>query len=875
VYDLTDTEMMEALRPTIEDAQPVGSQQAALDYLGKRGTGVGVLRPKRLEYARELLEKELLPHIGMGPGLEVKKAYFIGYMAHRLLLLALGRRPEDDRDHYANKRMDLGGPLLAALFRQLFRKLCQDVRGYVQKCVDGGREINLPFAIKGGTITRGLRYSLATGNWGMQGTSNVRPGVSQVLSRLTYASTLSHLRRVNSPIGREGKLAKPRQLHNSLWGMMCPAETPEGQACGLVKNLALMAYITVGASSGPVLEFLEEWTTEPLEEVAPSVIPTSTKVFVNGVWVGVHRNPAELVATLRHLRRQTDVNSEVGVIHDIRLQELRLFTDFGRTSRPLFIVQQQQLLIRKSHIRRLAEGETHPYGWSDLVAAGVVEYVDTEEEETTMIAMTIDDLRAARASPATAYCTSYTHCEIHPAMILGVCASIVPFPDHNQSPRNTYQSAMGKQAMGLYASNFQLRMDTQGFVLYYPQKPLVTTRSMEYLRFRELPAGINTIVAIACYSGYNQEDSLMMSQSSIDRGFFRSIFYRAYRDEEKKSGGSLAKEEIERPDRAVTQGMRHATYDKLDDDGLAAPGTRVSGEDIIVGKTVPLAEEPGGGAAGAAQRFSKRDASLPLRNAEAGVVDQVALTTGEQGQKFVKLRVRSICVPQVGDKFASRHGQKGTVGITYTQEDLPFARDGMVPDLIVNPHAIPSRMTIGHLVEALLSKVAALTGREGDATPFTAVTVENISQLLHASGYQGKGWEAMYNGHTGRPMEAQVFLNPTYYQRLKHMVDFKIHSRGRGPTQILTRQPVEGRARDGGLRFGEMERDWCAHRPPFPPPAAGCGCCRCRAAAPPPQPSAAPPPALLQAAAAAAAAQGEGSRGGEPAASRRPASPCL
>ena len=382
-------------------------------------------------------------------------------------------------------------------------------------------------------------------------------------------------------------------------------------------------------------------------------------------------------------------------------------------------------------------------------------------------------------------------------------------------------------------------MDTQAYALSYPQKPLVTTRAMEHLHFRELPAGINAIVAIACYSGYNQEDSMMMNQSSIDRVFFRSAFYRCYRAEEKRAG-ALVQEVIEVPDRATTVAMRHGTYDKLDADGIAPPGTRVSGEDVVIGKTVPLPEE----APGVAQRFTKRDASVCLRNSESGVVDAVAVTTGADGQRFVKMRVRSVRVPQVGDKFASRHGQKGTIGITYTQEDMPWTAEGIVPDLIINPHAIPSRMTIGHLVEALMSKVSSLVGKEGDATPFTAVAVEDVSRMLHACGYQARGWETMYSGHTGRALHEAIFLNPTYYQRLKHMVrswvffsrkffeffsgffcfffssvdfsshlffhaskknstktliqvDDKIHARGRGPVQILTRQPVEGRARDG------------------------------------------------------------------------------
>ncbi|KAK1375315.1 DNA-directed RNA polymerase subunit beta [Heracleum sosnowskyi] len=379
-----------------------------------------------------------------------------------------------------------------------------------------------------------------------------------------------------------------------------------------------------------------------------------------------------------------------------------------------------------------------------------------------MISMTINDLRNARENPEEAYSSTYTHCEIHPSLILGVCASIIPFPDHNQSPRNTYQSAMGKQAMGIYASNFQFRMDTLAYVLYYPQKPLVTTRVMEHLNFRQLPAGINAIVAIASYSGYNQEDSVIMNQSSIDRGFFRSISYRSYRDEEKKMG-TLNKENFCRPDRANTMDMHHGSYEKLDDDGLASPGTRVLGEDVIIGKTTPIDQDDTTALGQAASRYTRRDHSTSLRHSETGMVDQVLLTTNADGLRFVKVRVRSVRVPQIGDKFSSRHGQKGTVGMTYTQEDMPWTAEGITPDVIVNPHAIPTRMTIGQLIECIMGKVAAHMGKEGDATPFTDVTVDNISKALHKCGYQMRGFETM--------------------------------------------QPAEGRSRGGCLRFGEMERD--------------------------------------------------------------------
>lgn len=840
-YDQNDWQMLEALKPCIEEGFFVQGRQVALDFIGRRGSVTGINREKRVRYARDILQKELLPHITQQEGYETRKAFFLGYMVHRLLMVALDRRDQDDRDHFGKKRLDLAGPLLANLFRMLFKKLTRDIFRYMQKCVESNKDFNLTLAVKSNTITNGLKYSLATGNWGDQKRAmSTKAGVSQVLNRYTFSSTLSHLRRTNTPIGKDGKIAKPRQLHNTHWGLVCPAETPEGQACGLVKNLSLTTCISVGSPSDPIIYFLEEWGMEPLEDFVPHANNNATRVFVNGVWIGVHREPTLLTETMRNLRRRGDISPEITIVRDIREKELKILTDAGRIYRPLFVVETNEesprygeLKLTKDHVYQLMNTEDNQltpdspdyFGWSSLVSNGIVEYVDGEEEETVMIAMTPEDLEIKRLTsqgvsmeelkqPADAAqrlktfqsrSHLFTHCEIHPSMILGICASIIPFPDHNQSPRNTYQSAMGKQAMGVFLTNYSVRMDTMANILYYPQKPLATTRSMEYLKFRELPAGQNAIVAILCYSGYNQEDSVIMNQSSIDRGLFRSLFFRTYLDQERRIGMSVV-EEFEKPTRADTLRLKHGTYDKLDDDGLVVPGMRVSGEDIIIGKTAPI--PPDTEELGQRTRFhTKRDASTPLRSTESGIVDQVLLTTNQEGLRFVKVRMRTTKVPQIGDKFASRHGQKGTIGITYRHEDMPFTAEGIVPDLIINPHAIPSRMTVAHLIECLLSKVSALTGLEGDATPFTDVTVDAVSQLLREHGYQSRGFEVMYNGHTGKKLMAQVFFGPTYYQRLRHMVDDKIHARARGPVQILTRQPVEGRSRDGGLRFGEMERD--------------------------------------------------------------------
>ncbi|RDA84724.1 hypothetical protein CP532_5247 [Ophiocordyceps camponoti-leonardi (nom. inval.)] len=844
-YDRKDSQMLEMLRPCIEEAFCVQDREVALDFIGKRGNRdqAGLGREKRVRVAKDILQKETLPHISQTEGSETRKAFFLGYMVHKLLQCALGRREPDDRDHFGKKRLDLAGPLLAKLFRGIVRRMNTELSNYLRRCVEGNRHFNLAVGIKPGTLSNGLKYSLATGNWGDQKkAASSTAGVSQVLNRYTFASTLSHLRRTNTPIGRDGKLAKPRQLHNTHWGLVCPAETPEGQACGLVKNLSLMCYVSVGSPSEPLIEFMINRGMEVVEEYEPLRYPHATKIFVNGVWVGVHQDPKHLVNQVLDTRRKSYLQFEVSLIREIRDQEFKIFSDAGRVMRPVFTVQQEDdaetgvekghLVLTKELVNRLAKEQAEPpedpstkLGWEGLIRAGAVEYLDAEEEETSMICMTPEDLELYRlqktgnpvdedpgddlnkrlktkTNPTT---HMYTHCEIHPSMILGICASIIPFPDHNQSPRNTYQSAMGKQAMGFFLTNYSRRMDTMSNILYYPQKPLATTRSMEFLKFRELPAGQNAIVAIACYSGYNQEDSVIMNQSSIDRGLFRSLFFRSYSDQEKKVGLNYT-EIFEKPFHQSTLRMKHGTYDKLDDDGIVSPGVRVSGEDIIIGKTAPIDQESQdlGTRTSVHQR---RDISTPLRSTENGIIDSVVVTVNADNVKYVKVRVRTTKIPQIGDKFASRHGQKGTIGVTYRQEDMPFTREGVTPDIIINPHAIPSRMTIAHLIECLLSKVSTLEGMEGDATPFTDVTVDSVSELLRKHGYQSRGFEIMYNGHTGRKLRAQVFFGPTYYQRLRHMVDDKIHARARGPVQIMTRQPVEGRARDGGLRFGEMERD--------------------------------------------------------------------
>ena len=811
VFDESDNSFKELLRPSIElFSSDYKDKDECLEYLGNRATkGTADSREKRIKRAEEILRKDMLSHVSIERGAESKKAFFIGYMIYRLGNCALGRAFGDDRDHYGKKRLDMSGVLLTGIFRQYFRNFLKSVESNIKDKLKNDKtgRINLEDVFDTNIITNGMKYALATGNWGKNRVGVVlKTGVAQVLQRLTFMSSLSHLRRLNTPLEKTGKITKPRQLHNTHWGMLCPAETPEGQACGLVKNLSLMAFVSVGTPSKLIQRDLDEIPDfQKLSELSPESIRGKSKIFINGSWVGITNNPEDIMKRLVGQRRKDDISKEISIVNNFMNKEIRIYTDSGRSLRPLFVVEKyknennetsSRLKITKQDIRDLTDQKMK---FDDLVDNGVIEFLDVEEEESSMIAMKITDLVNNRH-----YCTTYTHCEIHPAMILGVAASIIPFPDHNQSPRNVYQSAMGKQAIGIYSTNFNMRMDTLSYLLFYPQKPLVVTQSMEFLKFKALPAGINAIVAIMCYTGYNQEDSVIMNQSSIDRGLFRSAFFRTYTSEQRIES-KLKNEQFEVPDRRQVSKYRMGNYGKLDCEGLIPPGTKVRGDDIIIGKTGLIQYDEDDEKAGIIKR--KTDLSEAIRPSEEGTIESVMLTTNRSGYTIAKVKCRSVRIPQIGDKFASRHGQKGTIGMTYRQEDMPFSMEGITPDIIVNPHAIPSRMTIGHLIECLNSKVAALRGLEGDSTPFTSVTVDRIANHLHQLGYQKHGNETIFNGFTGRKVDMLIFFGPTYYQRLKHMVDDKIFSRARGPVQILTRQPTEGRARSGGLRFGEMERD--------------------------------------------------------------------
>ena len=815
IDDEKNKELLKALQASIIESNTCMTKEDAIKYITSyvmftpinmdKETGIR----KKAEFTADILSNDLFPHCTTVE----QKIYFLGYTANMLLKTSFDLMKQDDRDSYLNKRVDLTGVLLNNLFRNYFNKLVKDMEKQVVKEINTGswrstddylniiNMTNIYKIIKSTTIENGIKRALSTGDFGIKHVNNSnKVGVAQVLNRLTYVSSLSHARRISTPVDKSGKLIPPRKLHNTSWGFLCPAETPEGQSVGVVKNLSYMTHVTIHSNSGPLYDYVLP-NIIPVQNLTAREMYEKTKVFINGAWVGISENPVELYQMLKEKKYMGIINVYTSVVFDYKFNEIRVCNDAGRLTRPLLRVRDNNILIKKRIIDDIKSGKV---GWNDLITncsigESIIEYIDPEEQSWSMIAMKPTDLIESGDEKEM---FKHTHCEIHPSTIFGVLASCIPFPEHNQSPRNTYQCAQAKQAMGVYVTNFDNRMDKTAYVLNTPARPLVDTRIMDMIKINKIPSGFNVVVAIMTHTGYNQEDSLLFNKGSIDRGLFQATIYHTEKDEDKqKINGD---EEIRcKPDPTKTKGMKFANYGKVNNRGVIPENTLVENRDVIISKVVPIKENRNDHT----KLIKYEDQSRIYRTDEETYIDKNYIDRNGDGYNFAKVRLRTVRKPVIGDKFSSRSGQKGTIGNIIPEEDMPFTASGIRPDIILNPHAIPSRMTIAHLKETIMTKVLVQLGLFGDGTSFGELEIHTICEELLRLGYESRGNELLYNGLTGEQHECSIFMGPIFYQRLKHMVNDKQHSRSIGPMVNLTRQPAEGRSRDGGLRFGEMERD--------------------------------------------------------------------
>ena len=853
---------LELFIPSVQDGVTVLDQPSALNYIKtftKRNT---------LSDVMQILSDYFLPHVGELNFSE--KAYFIGVMVNKMLNVFTEKDKPTNRDSFKFKRVELSGTLIHDLFREYFliQKRAISVKLDNEYYFHRGKYIHLEndddqmeydeknkenyvhkfFSLieqnynsffKERDIEAGFKKAFK-GNWGAQAFTK-RVGVIQDLNRLSWNSFMSQLRKINLPLDSTNTLIGPRHLHPSQWGVIDPVDCPDGGNIGLHKHLTITAVVTSGSSSGKLIEWLQKHTNiQNILDYNSEYLEYNTKIFVNGKWAGIIETPIEFLNELKLYRRNGIIPIYTSMTFNYASNEIHIYTDSGRLTRPIYYIEDNKPSFDRNQLSQLFD--SNKITWSQVISGlkiksddqfnvklnklyaindlysdlteihqrenenesdnsnlkilhenkSIVDYLDTSEEENSLISPNQELLSKNKY---------YTHVEIDPSLMFGVMGNQIIYPENNPLPRNVFSCGQSRQAVSLYHSNYQMRMDKMGVVLNGGQIPLIKSRYMEYINNEEHPYGVNAIVAIMCYTGYNVEDAILINEGAVARGIFRTTYYSTYEGREESSTISGTTNSrftnIEKSD--TTKLKKDYDYSMLDDYGLVVENTPITEKTILIGKKTSDSENSD----------TWIDSSIKTKKGQLGFVDKSFVTQGEDGFNIAKVRIREERIPAIGDKMASRAGQKGTLGLIIPEKDMPFMADGTKPDLVINPHAIPSRMTLGQIIESLLGIVCTEYGMFGDCTPFQTKgpNTELYGKMLTNSGYHSSGKHILYNGMTGEQVESSIYMGPTYYERLKHMVKDKINHRARGKMSLLTRQTNQGRADDGGLRIGEMERD--------------------------------------------------------------------
>ena len=840
----TNSNMIDLFIPSIHDANNIFTQQIALEFIAK------FTKRQTISAVQDILMNYFLPHIGEDNFLN--KAYFIGFMVNKLLRVFMGKEKPTDRDNFKFKRIETSGSLIYDLFREyyliqnrnIFLKIDKEYyyhAGKYRNSFFSLIEDNIKDFFKERIVEDGFKRGFK-GNWGADANTK-RLGLVQDLNRLSWFTHISHLRKINLPLDPTAKIVGPHLLHSTQWGLIDPVDTPDGGNIGLHKHMSISTAITNGFSSYPIIKWIRANTSlKLLPECKPSALVNCTKVFVNGNWIGVLDNPIQTVNNLKLFRRNGIIPVYTSISFSYESNIIYIYTDGGRLTRPIFyrdqIINENGLIsynkISYDHGNIKEMIDSRKYNWSQIISGfekkndelfnfrnnilydvnllypgydslekileffernrAIVDYIDASEEESSLIATKPSELKVNKY---------YTHCEIEPSLIFGVMGNSIVYPESNQFPRNCFSCGQSRQAVSVYHSNSQMRMDKMGVLLNYGQTPLVKSRYLDYINHEEQPYGVNTIVAIMSYTGYNVEDAILINEGSVKRGLFRTTYYTTYeaREESSKVSGSNVNTSFTNIEsKPNVKGIKDGfDYSKLDKYGLVKENTPIDDRVVLIGEVTSSSE----------QRGTYIDNSKTTKKGQLGFVDKSFISEGEEGFRIAKVRIREERLPAIGDKMASRCGQKGTIGLIIPEEDMPFTADGLRPDLIINPHAIPSRMTIGQLVECLLGKASCIYGGYGDCTAFSTngANYDTYGHMLTKMGYHNSGNQLLYNGFTGEQIFSEIFIGPTYYMRLKHMVKDKINYRATGKRNFLTRQTNQGRANDGGLKIGEMERD--------------------------------------------------------------------